>query len=48
VPRLSGLVAVGLDDLQVATTAAFVDAHEHTYQICRSDQFCNNNNNDSV
>jgi len=43
VPRLSGLVALGLDDLQVTPTTTFVDAHEHTYKICRESQHCNAN-----
>jgi hypothetical protein len=38
VPRFACLVAVGLDDLQVAPPAALVDAHEHAYIILMPNQ----------
>jgi len=48
VARLSGLVAVGLHDLQVSPTAALVDAHKHTCKICRDAQPCNAIDDDGV
>ena len=38
-PRPARLVAVGLDDLQVAPSPALVDAHEHAYRILRHRYF---------
>ena len=40
-PRLAGLVAIGLDDLQVTPPSAPVDAHEHAYIMPATGHYCN-------
>ena len=39
-PRLAGLVAIGLDDLQVTPPSAPVDAHEHAYIMPLTGHYC--------